>query len=70
MHNSYLKRLQNRCCAVRPTDAGTNFGGVSVSVEFDKPEAVVQLSLAQQARYWERAGRLSAGVFCVGMRRT
>eukprot|EP00904_Undaria_pinnatifida_P008335 jgi/Undpi1/4631/HiC_scaffold_18.g07985.m1 len=41
-------------------EVGTNFGGVSVSVEFDKPKAVTKLSHLQQKRYWERSGRLSA----------
>lgn len=41
--------------------AGTSYGGVSVSLEFDKPDAVMKMTQYKQKEHWERSGRLAVG---------
>ncbi|CAM9306733.1 unnamed protein product [Pylaiella littoralis] len=37
---------------------GTWYGGVCLTLEFDKPDAVQSMTLSKQKDYWERSGRL------------
>lgn len=41
--------------------AGTTYGGVNVSLEFDKPDAVMNMSQTKQRDHWEKSGRLAVG---------
>lgn len=43
------------------TCTGSSAGGLSLSLEFDKPKAVAMLSLDGQKDYWESSRRLSVG---------
>ncbi|CAM9550665.1 unnamed protein product [Scytosiphon promiscuus] len=38
---------------------GTSYGGVCVALEFDKPDAVMNMTQIKQKEYWERSGRLA-----------
>ncbi|CAM9917404.1 unnamed protein product, partial [Ectocarpus fasciculatus] len=35
------------------------YGGVNVSLEFDKPDAVMNMTQSKQRDHWERSGRLA-----------
>ncbi|CAM9306840.1 unnamed protein product [Pylaiella littoralis] len=37
---------------------GTSYGGVSLTLEFDKPDALMNMTPSEQEDYWERSGRL------------
>ncbi|CAM9213606.1 unnamed protein product [Ectocarpus sp. 6 AP-2014] len=39
--------------------SGTTYGGVNVSLEFDKPDAVMNMSQTKQRDHWEKSGRLA-----------
>lgn len=61
----HLRQTHARIHSARANSAcssklsGSSYNGVCVALEFDKPEAVFQLSKDGQKNYWERVGRLS-----------